>query len=233
VLKDTSFWHSVSFTLRFSVVVTVIEIVLGFSLALLMNKHFPGRKKLLSFLIMPVMIAPALMGVMFRLLLNSNIGIVPALLSKIGVNISLFSNGSVVPLLMVLDVAQWTPFAFLLFYSGLQTVPKEMYEAAAVDGAGFLRTVRSVIIPLMLPIVFITGFLRAIDAFRTFDVIYILTGGGPGDRTSTVSIYIYKAFSTGNFGTSSAAAVLAAILVLPLVPVVVRRLTASDAKATR
>jgi multiple sugar transport system permease protein len=89
------------------------------------------------------------------------------------------------------------------------------------------------VFPLLLPIVFITGFLRAIDAFRTFDVIYILTGGGPGDRTSTMSIYIYKAFSTGNFGTASAAAVLAAILVLPLVPVVVRRLAAPDAKATR
>jgi multiple sugar transport system permease protein len=233
VLKDTSFWHSVSFTLQFSIVVTIVEIVLGFGLALLMNKHFPGRKKLLSFLIMPVMIAPALMGVMFRLLLNQNIGLVPALLSKVGINISLFGNGSVVPMLMVLDIAQWTPFTFLLFYSGLQTLPKDLYEAAAVDGAGFLRTVRSVVFPLLLPIVFITGFLRAIDAFRTFDVIYILTGGGPGDRTSTMSIYIYKAFSTGNFGTASAAAVLAAILVLPLVPVVVRRLAAPDAKATR
>jgi multiple sugar transport system permease protein len=233
VLKDTGFWHSVSFTLRFSVIVTVVEIVLGFALALLMNKHFPGRKKLLSFLIMPVMIAPALMGVMFRLLLNQNIGILPALLSKVGINISLFSNGTVVPLLIVLDVAQWMPFTFLLFYSGLQTVPNEMYEAAAVDGAGFFRTVRSVVFPLMLPIVFITGFLRAIDAFRTFDVIYILTGGGPSDQTTTTSIYIYKAFSNGNFGTASAAAVLAAILVLPLVPVVVRRLAAPDAKATR
>nr|WTB28616.1 sugar ABC transporter permease [Streptomyces sp. NBC_00830] len=233
VLKDTSFWHAVSFTLQFSVVVTVLEMVLGFLLALLMNKHFPGRKKLLSFLIMPVMIAPALMGVMFRLLLNSNIGIVPAVLAKVGIHISLFSNGAVVPLLTVLDVAQWTPFAFLLFYSGLQTVPKELYEAASVDGAGYFRTIRSVIIPLMLPILFITGFLRAIDAFRTFDVIYVLTGGGPGDQTSTLSIYIYKAFSTGNFGTASAAAVLAAILVLPLVPVVVRRLAAPEAKATR
>ncbi|MFJ5840415.1 carbohydrate ABC transporter permease [Streptomyces shenzhenensis] len=233
VLKDSGFWHAVSFTLKFTVVATALEIVLGFLLALLMNKHFPGRKKLLSFLIMPVMIAPALMGVMFRLLLNSDIGIVPALLDKVGISISLFSNDTVVPLLVVLDVLQWTPFAFLLFYSGLQTVPQDLYEAASVDGAGYFRTIRSVIIPLMLPILFITGFLRAIDAFRTFDVIYILTGGGPGDQTTTVSIYIYKAFATGNFGTASAAAVLAAILMLPLVPVVVRRLAAPERKADR
>jgi multiple sugar transport system permease protein len=232
VLKDASFWHAVVFTLRFSVVVTIAELVLGFALALLMDKHFPGRKALLSVLIIPIMIAPALMGVMFRLLLNQDIGFVPALLQKVGINITLFSNHAVVPLLMVLDVAQWTPFAFLLFYSGLQTLPRELYEAAAVDGAGFFRTVRSVVFPLMLPIVFITGFLRAIDAFRTFDVIYVLTGGGPADKTTTLSIYIYKAFSTGNFGTASAAAVLAALLVLPLVPVVVRRLAAgTDAEA--
>lgn len=228
VLKDGGFWHAVWFTLRFTVIVTIVELVLGFALALLCDKHFPGKKALLSALILPIMIAPALMGVMFRLLLNQNIGTVPALLHKVGIDVTLFSNGTVVPLLMILDVAQWTPFAFLLFYAGLQTVPRELYDAAAVDGAGFVRTVRSVVFPLMVPIVFITGFLRAIDAFRTFDVIYVLTGGGPGDKTTTMSIYIYKLFSTGNFGTASAAALLAALLTLPLVPIAVRRLAGAE-----
>jgi multiple sugar transport system permease protein len=228
VLKDAGFWHAVWFTLRFTVIVTIAELVLGFALALLCDKHFPGKKALLSVLILPIMIAPALMGVMFRLLLNQNIGTVPALLHKVGIDVTLFSNGTVVPLLMILDVAQWTPFTFLLFYAGLQTVPRELYDAAAVDGAGFVRTVRSVVFPLMIPIVFITGFLRAIDAFRTFDVIYVLTGGGPGDKTTTMSIYIYKLFSTGNFGTASAAALLAALLMLPLVPIAVRRLAGTE-----
>jgi multiple sugar transport system permease protein len=229
VLRDSSFWHAAWFTLRFTVIVTIIQLVLGFCLALLVDKHFPGKKPLLSALILPVMIAPALMGVMFRLLLNENIGAVPALLHHGGIDITLFGNNTVVPLLMVLDIVQWTPFTFLLFYAGLQTVPRDLYEAAAVDGAGFARTVRSVVLPVMTPVVFITGFLRAIDAFRTFDVIYVLTGGGPADKTTTISIYIYKLFSTGNFGTASAAAVLAALLVLPLVPIVTRR--AADAQA--
>lgn len=233
VLEDTGFWHAVWFTVRFTVIVTIAELVLGFVLALLCDKHFPGKKGLLTTLIMPIMIAPALMGVMFRLLLNQNIGLVPALLHKIGVDITLFGNGTVVPLLMILDIAQWTPFAFLLFYAGLQTVPRELYDAAAVDGAGFVRTVRSVVLPLMIPIVFVTGFLRAIDAFRTFDVIYVLTGGGPGDKTTTMSIYTYKLFATGNFGTASAAALLAAILVLPLVPIVVRRLAVAGTGTPR
>ncbi|WP_203920730.1 carbohydrate ABC transporter permease [Rugosimonospora africana] len=222
-VKDSGFWHAVWFTILFTAIVTCVELVLGFCLALLVDKYFPGKKPLLSALILPIMIAPALMGVMFRLLLNENIGAVPALLHDAGIHITLFSNGAVVPLLIVLDIVQWTPFTFLLFYAGLQALPRDTYEAAAVDGAGFARTVRSVVLPMMAPVVFITGFLRAIDAFRTFDVIYVLTGGGPGDQTTTMSIYIYKLFATGNFGTASAAAVLAALIVLPLVPVVTRR----------
>ncbi|GAA5022609.1 carbohydrate ABC transporter permease [Actinopolymorpha pittospori] len=228
VVRDAGFWHAVLFTLQFTVIVTLVELVLGFALALLMEKAFPGRRGLLSVLILPVMIAPALMGVMFRLLLNQDIGFVPALLHKVGLDITLFSNGAVVPLLTVLDIAQWTPFTFLLFYSGLQTVPRELYEAATVDGASYLRTVQSIVVPLMLPIVFITGFLRAIDGYRTFDVIYVLTGGGPADKTTTLSIYIYKAFATGNFGTASAAALLAALIVLPLVPFVVKRIVTTE-----
>lgn len=121
VLEDAGFWHAVWFTLRFTVVVTVAEVVLGFALALLCDKHFPGKKGLLSALIMPIMIAPALMGVMFRLL------------HKVGIDVTLFGNGTVVPLLVILDIAQWTPFAFPLFYAGLQTVPRELYDAAVTS----------------------------------------------------------------------------------------------------
>jgi multiple sugar transport system permease protein len=233
VLGDSGFWHAVGFTLQFTLIVTVVELLLGFALALLCDRHFPGKKALLSVLILPIMIAPALMGVMFRLLLNQDIGMFPALLQKAGIHITLFGNHAVVPMLMILDIVQWTPFTFLLFYAGLQTVPRDLYEAAAVDGAGYLRMVRSVLLPLMVPIVLITGFLRAIDAFRTFDVIYVLTGGGPADKTTTMSIYIYKLFSTGNFGTASAAAVLAALLMLPMVPIVVRRLATTGTETTR
>ena len=224
VLSDSSFWNALRFTAIFTVVVTTIELVLGFLLALVFDKVFPGKRWLLSVIILPVMIAPALMGIMFRLILNQDIGLVPAIFQSLGQNVSLFSSGSIIPVLVILDLLQWTPFTFLLFYSALQSVPEELYEAASLDRASYPRVIASIVIPVLMPTVFIAGFLRAIDAFRTFDVVYVLTGGGPGNSTTTLSIYIYKILSGGDFGTASAAAAIVAIIMLPLVPIVVRRL---------
>jgi multiple sugar transport system permease protein len=230
VLTDSSFWDALRFTLLYTVAVTALELVFGFLLALLFDRAFPGKKWLLSVIIVPVMVAPALMGIMFRLILNQDIGLIPALLHSIGVNASLFSSGTIVPVLIGVDIIQYTSFAFLLFYSAMQSVPEELYEAAALDRASYARVIRSIVLPLLMPTVFVVGFLRAIDAFRTFDTIYILTGGGPGDTTATLSIYIYKILSGGDFGTASAAATLTAVVMLPLVPLVVRRLSGSTAK---
>ncbi len=225
VLTDAGFWHSVGFTLLYTVVVTAFELVLGFGLALLFDKEFPGKRFLLSAIILPIMIAPALMGIMFRLLLNANIGLVPGILHSVGIDAPLLGGATVVPMLMVLDILQWTPFTFLLFHAALQSVPGELHEAAQLDRASYARFAGSILLPLMLPTVFIAGFLRAIDAFRTFDTINVLTSGGPGDNTTTLSIYVYKILSAGDFGTASAAALIVALIMLPLVPIVVRRLT--------
>ena len=224
VLGDDGFWNALRFTAIYTIVVTALELVLGFVLALVFDRAFPGKKWLLSVIILPVMIAPALMGIMFRLILNQDIGLVPAIFRSMGESVSLFSSDSIIPVLVILDLLQWTPFTFLLFYSALQSVPEELYEAAALDRARYLRVISSIVIPLLLPTIFIAGFLRAIDAFRTFDTIYVLTGGGPGNSTTTLSIYIYKILSGGDFGTASAAAAIVAIVMLPLVPIVVRRL---------
>lgn len=225
VLKDSGFRSAMWFTLRFTVAVTTIQLVLGFLLALLFNKAFPGKRIFLSVLLLPIMVAPALMGIMFRLMLNENIGTVPYFLSFLGFQVNLFDPDVVVPLLIVLDVVQWTPFTFLILYAGLQNVPGDLYEAAAVDGASYWRTVWSVVVPLLAPIFFIAAFLRGIDAFRTFDVIYVLTGGGPGTTTTTASIYIYKlGFEQGNIGLSAAASFLVVVLLLPILPFVIKRI---------
>ena len=183
-------------------------------------------------LLVPIMIAPALLGVMFRLLLNGDIGLIPALLDKIGLQVSLFAPGSVVPLLVVLDVLQWTPFTFLIIYAGLQSFPTDLLEAAQIDGAGRLRTLVSVLIPIMKPVIFAAVFLRLIDAIRTFDVIYVLTAGGPGTKTTTLSIFIYKtAFESGGFGLAAAASTVIMIVLLPLVPLLVKRIAGQGSSA--
>jgi len=225
VLTDGSFWYSLVFTLGYTIVVTAFELVLGFALALFFDKAFPGKKVLLSALILPIMIAPALMGIMFRLMLSANIGVVPAALDAIGIHASLLSASSVIPMLVVLDIVQWTSFTFLIFHAALQSVPAELHEAAQLDRASKPRYVFSILLPLMMPTIFIAGFLRAIDGFRTFDVINVLTAGGPGIETTTLSIYVYKILAGGNFGLASAAAVLIALIMLPIIPFVIRRIT--------
>lgn len=232
VLTDPAFWGAMWFTLRFTLVVTVLELVLGTLLALLFDRVFPGKRALFSVMLVPIMTAPALMGVAFELMLNGDIGVVPYFLAKLGLNVSLFSPQAVEPMLMGIDVLQWTPFVFLVVYSGLQTVPSELYEAAEVDGASYWRSVRSVVFPLLKPIILIGVFIRAINAFRTFDVIYILTGGGPGTLTTTASIYVYKqAFSSGEFGEAAAASLIIAVLLLPLLPLLVPRIVDAQLRA--
>ena len=225
VLTDLGFLAAARFTVLFALAVTVLETVLGFGLALLMNRQFPGKRVFFTMLLVPIMIAPALMGVMFRLLLNGDIGLAPALLRGVGIDISLFAPDTVVPLLVLLDILQWTPFTFLIIYAGLQSFPTDVLEAAQIDGAGWWRTLGLVVLPIMRPIIFAAVFLRLIDAIRTFDVIYVLTAGGPGTKTTTMSIYIYKtAFESGQFGMAAAASTIVMIALVPFVPLLVKRI---------
>jgi multiple sugar transport system permease protein len=228
LFSSSGFGAAAEFTIGFSVIVVTAEMILGFALALLVNRQFPGKKFFFTMILMPIMVAPALLGVMFRLLLNGDIGAVPALLDSIGMSISLFSPTTIVPLLVVLDILQWTPFTFLIIYAGLQSFPTELLEASSVDGAGFFRTLWHIVMPVLKPILFAAVFLRGIDALRTFDVIYVLTAGGPGTSTTTVSIFIYKAaFESGDFGLASAAAVVVLIVLLPFVPLIVKRIAST------
>jgi len=228
LFKGPGFAKSAGFTVTYSAIVVTLEMILGFGLALLVNRKFPGKKAFFTMLLLPIMVAPALLGVMFRLLLNGDIGAVPALLHGMGMSVSLFAPDSVIPLLVVLDVLQWTPFTFLIIYAGLQSFPEELLEATAIDGAGYFRSLWSVVLPVLKPVLFAAFFLRAIDALRTFDVIYVLTAGGPGTSTTTLSIYIYKAaFESGDFGKAAAASLLVLVVLLPFVPFIVKRIAST------
>lgn len=225
VLGDEGFRDAAGFTVLFALGVTLLETIMGVGLALLVNREFPGKRALFTMLLVPIMIAPALLGIMFRLILNGDIGLLPDLLRRWGLEVSLFSPDTVIPLLVVLDVLQWTPFVFLVVYAGLQSFPTDVLEAAQVDGAGRLRTLRSIVLPILAPVIAAAVFLRLIDAIRTFDVIYVLTGGGPGNSTTTLSIYIYKtAFESGQFGLAAAASTIVLLVLLPVVPVLVKRI---------
>ena len=164
-----------------------------------------------------MLVPPVLTGIMFKLMLNSFVGIVPQYLQLFGVNLNFLSVKGVIPTLIFADFIQWTPFTFLIIYSALQTIPISLYEAAKIDGANSPQIFNNIVLPLLLPSIGISSFLRFIEAFRTFDVIYALTGGGPGNKTTTISIYIYKAaFERGNFSQAVVSSIF--LLIFALIP---------------
>jgi multiple sugar transport system permease protein len=224
ILAAPDFWNALRFTILFAVVVTIFECILGFILALVFDRKFPGKRTLFSMILVPIMVAPSLMAVMYRLILNENIGIIPGFLQKFGWDISIFDQKYVFFTLVALDAIQYTSFAFLLVYAALQNIPQDIYESAAIDGAKYRQVIFRITIPILKPALAIIAMLRLIDSFRTFDTIYILTGGGPGVSTQTIGIYIYKtAFITGDFGLASAASVTLVLLLAPLMPWIIKQ----------
>lgn len=224
ILTEPNFWGSIRFTLIFALTATIIELILGFSLALLFDRMFPGKRVLFSLMLVPIMIAPSLMAVMFRLILNENIGVIPGVLEKIGLSYSIFDQNNVFTSLIALDVVEFTAFTFLLSYSALQNMPQEIYEAASIDGANARQTLWRVTLPMLKPALAIVFLLRILDSIRTFDSIYILTGGGPGTTTQTVGIYIYKtAFIYGDFGLAASAAIVLVLLLAPFMPSIIKQ----------
>ena len=224
LISEPNFWRSLRFTLIFALVATSLELILGFSIALIFDRIFPGKKVLFSLMLVPIMIAPSLMAVMFRLILNENIGVVPGLLKKIGLTYSVFDQKNVFLSLIILDILEYTAFTFLLSYSALQNMSNEIYEAAAIDGASSRQTLIQVVLPILRPALTIVFLLRGLDSIRTFDSIFILTGGGPGTTTQTVGIFVYKtAFIYGNFGLAAAASVVLVLLLAPFMPLIINQ----------
>lgn len=193
-LSNPRFLDALSFSLRFAVVTTVVEVGAGLILVFILHPLLLVRPWLTGLLMLPMMVSPALMGVMYRLILNEFTGPVPAYLEMIGISINFLGKNNVYFTIVAIEVLQWTPFAFLILLTARQSVAPELEEAAAVDGATGARLTLFVILPMMLPTIAIVAFIRFIDGFRVFDHIFVLTGGGPGNRTTSISIYIYKLF---------------------------------------
>lgn len=218
VFRDVDFWKALRFSTVFAILVTVLEVSAGLALALLFHRTVRVKGVAISALLVPMMVSPALLTIMFRLMLNEFIGVVPYYLSRLGLQVDPLSPRYVIPTLMLVDIFQWVPFAFIILYAGLQSLPEEPFEAARVDGASPWQLFRYVTLPILTPILALTLFLLGIDAFKVFDSVYVLTNGGPGTMTTTASLYVYNlGFVTGNLGQAMAPAVmLLLVLSLPL-----------------
>ena len=209
LLSDNFFLTAMSHTFVYAAVALSCEFILGLSLALLLNSKIRGRGVFRATLLVPMMLPTVVVGVVWRLMLNPNFGAVNGTLKGVGINTeSLTWTASPRMALMsviLVDVWQWTPFVFLVLLAGLQAIPQEPYEAALVDGSTPWQTFRYVTLPLLKPAILIALLLRTMDLLRVFDQIFILTEGGPGFATETISLYIYRtAFRFFDFGYAAA-----------------------------
>ena len=210
VIADDTFWRAAWFSLRFGLITALLQCLIGLVLAIYLAPLIRDHGWMVAILILPMIVAPAMMGLMYRLVLHEFAGPVPHYLHALfGASPAFLSLRHVFATVVVAEVLQWTPFAFLLFLTAWQAIPDDMREAAAVDGAGPWERFRRIELPLMMPTVFVALFIRFIDGFRVFDNIYTLVGAGPGGATTSMSIYIYEAFlRQGDIGRAMAAAIL-------------------------
>jgi multiple sugar transport system permease protein len=215
---DGEFWHSLGITILFVIGVVTIEFLLGFALALLLNREFRGKRIVVSLAAIPMMIAPVAVGLMWSVALNYELGIVTYLIKSIGINMKealLGTYATALPTLMFIDIWQWTPFIFLIMLAGLHSLPKEPYEAAQVDGASKWQIFHLLTLPLLKPLIIIAVLLRIIDAFKTFDQVYILTAGGPGNATELISLYAYRTnFRLLNLGYGASIVLVIFLIIL-------------------
>lgn len=209
LMGDSAFWNAWWHTVNFTIVSTLLETVLGLGMALLLYEHFVGRSLVRAAMLVPWAMPTVVTSKMFGWLFDGQHGMVNYLLKTLRLvdgNINWY--GSVehaMQTIIVADVWKTTPFMALLLLAGLQTVPRSLTEAATMDGASAWRTFWYVRLPLLFPTLLIAGMFRALDAFRIFDLVYVLTGGGPADSTETLSTLSYKVlFSTLQFGYGSA-----------------------------
>ncbi|MFD0915105.1 carbohydrate ABC transporter permease [Pseudahrensia aquimaris] len=192
--NDEAFLESFGVTLKFAAVVVSIEMVLGVGLALLLDRKLRGMAALRTIFILPMMIAPIVVGLMWRYMYHPTVGIFNRTLKDWGFEpIPWLADGTWSFIAVIIaDVWQWTPFIFILSLAALQSLPQSALEAAEIDGASGWQKVIYIKLPLMMPVLIVALLLRLIDAFKVLEVILVMTNGGPGLSTEILSLRIYR-----------------------------------------
>ncbi|MGI9423210.1 MAG: carbohydrate ABC transporter permease [Hyphomicrobiaceae bacterium] len=228
LFDDSRLWESLLHTIVFTAIALPIQLVLGYLLAMLFLEKLPFKQTLIAIILLPTIISPIVAGSIWRLMFDQRFG-------PINQIISWFAGGEVTllwtvdpllvwPAILIAEVWQWTPFMFLLLLAALSNVDKEQLEAAQIDGASWWMTFRRIVLPAIMPVMFIAVLIRALDLFRVFDVIWTMTQGGPGTFTETISIYAYQmAFREFEISYSSAIAFLVIFILTVIVIWALRR----------
>ena len=218
VLANPLFYrYALPNTFLFLLLAVGLELVSGLGIALLINRRFPGARVVRTLLLLPLLVAPVVAGLMFYWMFHSDFGLVNQLLAAVGLPGVLWFNHpwTAFGVIVLADVWTWTPWFILIIYSGLQTLPPEPFEAARIDGASLWQIFRWITVPLLYPVLSITLLIRSFDAFRVFDVVWTMTGGGPGNATETFGTFVYRlGYLTVNYSEGAAAALIGAAIIV-------------------
>jgi multiple sugar transport system permease protein len=229
VLSDSSFWNALRVTAIYTGATVAAEMILGTALALLLVRLTRGRKLVRLLLIIPFSVPPVVIGLMYLLIMDRSYGILNYLLGLVGVSpISWLSSPDVAIWAIIgVDLWQWTPFVIISAVAALESMPGDVIDAASIDGASPMQMVRWVVLPLIKPVLLVVALTRALTSLKVFDVIFVLTNGGPGGATETLSYMVYvDAFQRFDFGRGAAVSwlliLIAMVVAIPMVRSVLR-----------
>jgi multiple sugar transport system permease protein len=219
LLRSPRFWHALWVTLYFTGLAVGAELGLGVAIALLLHRPFRGRGLARAALLMPMAATPVAMSLVWNMMMEPSLGMLNYLLSLVRLPPLLWASdpGWAVPSLALVDVWFWTPFVALIVGAGLQSIPGEVVESARLDGAGAGALFRWITLPLVRPHVVMAVILRTIPALKTFDHIFVITGGGPARASETLNLYTFaEGFEFFHMGYSSALAVTLLVVILAI-----------------
>ena len=225
IFTDPSFLHSLGITLLFSVITTSVSFVLGLLLASVLSGGGAAVGIMRTIVLIPMAVTPVVIGIAWKFMYDPDTGIINYFLSRIGIHgINWISEPKLALISLVLvDVWQWTPFMFLILLAGFEGLPRAPYEAAQCDGLSRYQVLRFITFPLLKPMILIAILFRTIDSLRTFDIIFVMTGGGPGDLTTTLNISAYlRAFRLLKFGEGAAVVIVIFAIVYLIVNYLVK-----------
>jgi len=214
---DERFLWSVIRTFYFTALSVIFPTLIGVAAAICFNRNFPLRGLARTIFILPMMATPVAIALVWTMMFHPQLGVLNYLLTSVGLPPStwVYDTATVIPTLVMVETWQWTPLVMLIVLGGLASLPAEPYEAAELDGAGAWQSFRHITLPLVWPFIMVALVLRAVDALKAFDTIFVISGGGPGTASETINLYLYQtAFAYYDIGYASAIVVVFFVLIL-------------------
>ena len=225
LLNDTRFLNAVWHTLYYTGLAVTLELVIGFGMALTFNREFVGRGVARTIFLLPIMATPVAVSLTWVMLMDPNTGLINFMLGSLGLPEPLWasSTATVIPSLVIVDIWKWTPLIMLIVLAGLSALPPEPFESAIIDGAKPYQMLFHITVPLVKPAIMVALIFRTIDALKTFDIIFVITEGGPGFASETLNIFTFnQAFSYFHLGYASSTLIVFFLIILTISLVFIR-----------